>query len=244
MKLVILASGLGSRLGNLTSNKPKFLTYVNENRIIDYMINLSSLFEETIIIGGHKFEQLENIIENSRVLFNKDYLSTNMVHSLFLSSDYISNDFITVYGDIIFDSNIVRNLINNKKTILPIKRNWFDYWKLRMDVEAIKKDAENIIVDDDKILEIGSPITTKMPQYQFMGIIKFNYLDFINLKKFYKKIDNKKIDMTSFLNQSIKNNISNIYYTATNDLWLEIDNKKDLDVAKKILSNYNLRSDL
>ena len=235
MKLIVLASGIGSRLEDLTHNNPKCLVKINDKRIIDYMYELSTFFEETIIIGGYKYELLNDVLYNSKIILNKEYLKTNMVHSLFKSIDYVEDDFIAVYADIIFDNKIVTNLISKKNTILPLKINWLEYWMQRMNINDIKKDAENLLVNKNKIIEIGTKIKDKMPNYQYMGILKFNYIDFLKLDVFYKKIKNQRIDMTSFLNLAIHNQVIDIFYQSTNDFWLEIDNKTDLNLAKKIL---------
>ena len=69
-----------------------------------------------------------------------------------------------------------------------------------------------------------------------MGIIKIKLNDYKKLYKFYNKINYKKIDFTSFLNLAIKENRLNIQAHPTNKFWVEIDNKKDLNVAKKLLN--------
>lgn len=236
MKLVVLASGRGSRLEDLTINNPKCMVKINNNRIIDYMYELSTFFEETVIVGGHKYELLNDVLYNSKIVVNNEYLKTNMVHSLFKSIDYVYDDFIVVYADIIFDNKIVTNLMHKENTILPLKKNWFEYWMQRMNIDEIKKDAENILVNKNKIIEIGTKIKDKIPNYQYMGILKFSYIDFLKLYDYYKKIENQMIDMTSFLNLAIHNKIIEIFYKSTSDFWLEIDNKVDLNLAKKILS--------
>ena len=55
------------------------------------------------------------------------------------------------------------------------------------------------------------------------------------LYKFYLSINDKSIDLTSFLNESISNKILNLYYLKTTREWIEIDSEKDLYVAEKIL---------
>ena len=40
-----------------------------------------------------------------------------------------------------------------------------------------------------------------------MGIMKFKTIDFFKLKDFYKKINNQRIDLTSFINLALKNRI-------------------------------------
>ena len=66
-----------------------------------------------------------------------------------------------------------------------------------------------------------------------MGIIKLLKNDFFKLKKFYKKINNKKIDFTSFLNLVIKNQIIKMNISITNKFWYEIDSINDIKYAKK-----------
>ena len=68
-----------------------------------------------------------------------------------------------------------------------------------------------------------------------MGLIRINYKYLKKVKNFYSKIRNKKIDFTSFINMLIKNKILNFKFQETKKYWFEIDNKKDLLVAKKYL---------
>lgn len=51
---------------------------------------------------------------------------------------------------------------------------------------------------------------------------------------YYKKISNKKIDMTTFINEMIKNNILTFNYILTNKFWYEIDTPLDLKNFKKM----------
>ena len=74
-----------------------------------------------------------------------------------------------------------------------------------------------------------------MPKYQYMGIFKLKRNSYFRLKKFFKKIKNKKIDMTNFLNLSINGINIKFEIKKYKNHWYEIDNKKDLDLASKEL---------
>ena len=54
MKLIILASGKGSRLKNLTKNKPKSFIKIRGKSIIERVLENSKLFKQTIIVTGYK----------------------------------------------------------------------------------------------------------------------------------------------------------------------------------------------
>ena len=157
-----------------------------------------------------------------------------MVHSLFLASKYINEDVVVCYGDIIFSSSIYKYLLESNN-LMPVNLNWFKTWKKRMSVKKIRQDAENIEISNNILISIGNKIKNKMPKYQYMGIFKLKKNSYFKLKKLFKKIKNKKIDMTNFLNLSISEIKIKFKIKKYKDYWYEIDNKKDLNLASKEL---------
>ena len=87
---------------------------------------------------------------------------------------------------------------------MPLNKNWLSVWKKRMNRKKIMKDAENVGTKKNILLTIGEKIKSKLPKYQYMGLFKLKKNDFLKLSIYFKKIQNKKIDMTSFLDKSIK----------------------------------------
>lgn len=245
MILIILASGKGSRIKKLTKNNPKILIEINKKKkIYNYLEETFHYFSKIYLVGGYKINSLKKNVEiyknkKIKIIENKIYSSSNMVHSMFLVKKYIKEDVIVSYGDIIFDKTIIQKLMIQKKNCLPLYKNWLNLWKKRMIIKDIINDAENIKVNkkDKTIISIGEKIKKRLPSHQFMGLAKFNYKDFNKLSFFYKKLGNLKIDFTSFINLSLKNNILKLKYFDTNKLWLEIDSYKDYKVAKEILKN-------
>lgn len=157
-----------------------------------------------------------------------------MVESFFLTKRKIkkNEDILICYADIVLDNKILKK-INSKNSFVFLNKNWLSVWKKRMSFKKIIKDAENVTTRKNKIITIGTKIKDKLPQYQFMGIIKLNYKDFLVLFNFYKKINNKKIDFTNFLNLAIENNKIDLYYKPISVNWFEIDSYKDLRIAKQ-----------
>ena len=70
-----------------------------------------------------------------------------------------------------------------------------------------------------------------------MGIVKLSVIDFKKLHIFYKSLNNKKIQMTHFLNLALKKKIIKLKYRKFNKFWVEIDSKKDYILSKKILNS-------
>ena len=236
MILLILASGSGERLKHKTKKIPKCLVKVNGKPIIEYMDIFINCFEKVYIVAGYKSNKIRKFFKNKNVvvIYNKNYNKTNMVHSIFCASKYIKDDVVISYSDIIFDYSIFK-LLKKKVTLMPIKKDWLQIWKKRMSHEEIKKDAEDLVIRRNKLISIGNKINKILPKYQFMGLIKIIYKDLLKMKKFYIKLNNKKIDFTSFINLMLLKNKISINCIKTNKFWHEIDTYRDLILANKIL---------
>lgn len=236
MQLIILAAGRGSRLPKKFRNSPKCLAKINKKPIINYNLEFFKKFKSRLIITGYRYKHLKNFCIDNRfkMIVNKKYKSTNMVHSMFLASKYIKTDVVVCYGDIIFDPKIF-TLFKKEKNIMPINSNWLSIWKKRMTLKKIKKDAENLEIKKKLLISVGGSIKDEYPKYQYMGIFKLSKGSYLALNKLYKKINNKKIDMTNFINMALKLNKLTITTKIYKSYWYEIDTQKDLNLADKEL---------
>ena len=167
MILVILAAGQGSRLKAKTKNTPKCLIKIDKKSIVDYIYPFIKKFNKTIIVSGYKSKLIEQKFKNNKKIFfafNKKYKSTNMVYSLFQAKKFVktNEDIIVCYSDVIFDCKIYEFFKKNRKTFIPIKKNWLILWKKRMSMIKIINDVvfNQVLVapsdDDDttqKLLE-------------------------------------------------------------------------------------------
>ena len=238
MYLALLAAGRGSRLPEKYRNAPKCLVKINNKSILSHNLDFYKKFRKKIIITGFKSKELKNFIKLNKFISikNKDYEKTNMVHSLFKINKIKEKDIVVCYSDIIFDPSIYLNLkkSKNRNTIL-LKKNWLNVWKGRMNQKEILKDAEQVVVKKNILMSIGDKLENKLPNYQYMGIMKFKTKDFFKLKTFYKKINDQKIDLTSFINLALKNNIIKFNVSTTNKYWFELDNLKDIKYTEKQL---------
>ena len=123
MKIIILNSGMGTRLKELTKNNPKSLVKITENEtIFSRAIKILSKFDidEFIITTGYLNLVLENYANNfSNISFkfihNAEYETTNYIKSIDLIPD-IDDDVILLHGDLIFSEEVAEKIINSKVT--------------------------------------------------------------------------------------------------------------------------------
>ncbi len=235
MILVIVAAGSGKRL---RKEIPKCLNEINGIALIEHLKPFMKKFKKVIIVTGFKGELIRQKLKNEKNIFfvkNSKFKKSNMVFSLFCAKKLIprNNDIVISYSDIIFDPKIYSTLKKYDFTFMPLKTNWLKVWKKRMPVNKIRSDAENLITKNDKIISIGGKILNTYPKYQFMGLMKIKYKEFIFMHKIFKLIKKINIDFTNFINLLIKQFSFVLYYKKTNVRWFEIDTYRDLKVIKK-----------
>lgn len=118
MKIIILNSGLGARLGNLTKNLPKSLVDINNNEtIFSRAINiLSNYSKDFIITTGYLNNVLTQYSKNNfpnlnfTFVHNPFYEKTNYIKSLDLINE-INDDVILLHGDLVFSKEVAEKII-------------------------------------------------------------------------------------------------------------------------------------
>jgi 2-aminoethylphosphonate-pyruvate transaminase len=109
---VILAAGKGSRLGDMTSDRPKGFLMLDELPIIEHSINklLKAGIEEIIIGTGYRHEMYDNLAKHYpavKCIYNAEYDSSGSMKTLLNMRLNIENDFLLLESDLIYEQKIV-----------------------------------------------------------------------------------------------------------------------------------------
>ena len=240
MKLIVLAAGKGERLRPLTNDRPKCMVEYKKKPIIDYIIKCAKdcKIKDIAVVGGYKKKILQSYLKDSNIVFykNNNYNKTNMVATLFCAEDFMDDDLVISYADIVYKKDILKKLINNKNDFsLIIDRKWKDLWTQRMDDPL--KDAETLKIKKKYIIEIGKkPKSYNDIHGQYIGLIKISKNILKKVITIYKKLDrNDEYDnqnfnnmyMTTFIQRIINNSIK-AKPIFVDGGWVEIDSIKDL----------------
>jgi choline kinase len=248
MKLIILAAGQGTRLRPLTNNKPKCMVEYKNKPIIDYILDVSKKckLDNIAVINGYKKEVLEEYLKDEKLSFytNDNFNTTNMVSTLFCAEDFMDDDVIISYSDIIYTKEVLEKLINSNNDFdVVVDKDWKSLWSQRM--ENPLDDAETLKIKNGKIIELGKkPKNYDEIEGQYIGLIKISKKILNKVIEFYNNLDKKdmydnkdfnNMYMTSFIQMMIDNNFS-ITPIFINGSWIEIDCIEDLKVDVKDLS--------
>ena len=244
MQALILAAGLGKRLGELTKDKPKCMVEINGKTLIEYTLEnlIQNGIDKFIIVVGHGKENLIKFLNEkypqSSFIFveNPVYYKTNNIYSLFLAREFLEKeDTILLESDIIFESDTIKNLINDKRKTLAV----VDKYKPWMDGTVVKLDKkDNITAVIPKEFFDYNEIES---YYKTVNIYKFSkefsknfYIPFLEayIKAFGKnEYYEQVIRIISFLERA---NIK--AFRLNGEKWYEIDTVQDKENAECIFA--------
>lgn len=241
MKAIILAAGRGSRMQNLTDDRPKCLVELHGKSLLDWQLESlrAAGITEIAIVTGYKREQLANrgLVE----FHNARWAETNMVTSLACAQEWLATEpCIVSYSDIFYGPDAVLALINcSAKLAVTFDPNWLVLWENRFGNPLI--DAETFRITSVNILiEIGNkPKSVDEIQGQYMGLLRITSDGWAAIARMRDKLTQEqrdKMHMTGTLQKLIKNHkfpISAIPYFGD---WGEIDSADDLKLFQILRS--------
>jgi len=243
MRAIILAAGKGTRLKEYAENLPKGMLPFMGRPIIAWQLAVLKRVgvEDVIVVTGHHRERID--IPGVRYYHNSRYAATNMVESLMCARAEFDRDVLVAYGDILYDLNLCRLVVDNPHGIaVAVDKNWRDYWHFRYgttecDLETLKLSA------DGRIEELGRPVSESAGvHYRYIGLIKFSVKGIEQATRLY---DAKRMRqerwiasgkefqqgyMTDLLTELIGAGVS-IWPAISRNGWLEFDTVADYENA-------------
>lgn len=123
MKVLILNSGMGSRMDSLTKTQPKCMTNLPTGQtILSRQIKLlqDAGLKDIVITTGYYDDVLTDYCRelDSSVNFtfvnNPKYKETNYIYSIYCAGQLLDDDLIMIHGDLIFDENALAAVIGNQ----------------------------------------------------------------------------------------------------------------------------------
>ena len=244
-RAIILAAGMGTRLGSMTKKQPKCLTKIKGIDILNRQVEQfkSVGINSIIVVTGHLSDKIDR--KDIVKVHNNKYAQTNMLFSLFCAKDFFKEGVIVSYGDIVFNKTTLLKLIDSKNEITIVSdKSWRQYWGQRFenpidDIESFEIRENNLVKSLGKKVKSLDGING-----QYIGLIKFSDKGSKFLTKMYYDYEklNKKIN-GNHIHQAYMTDILNLLaekkklsYVEIDRGWFEIDTLNDLKVANKYLN--------
>lgn len=245
MQAIILAAGLGRRLGRLTKDNTKCMLPVNGKRIIDRLleqISAAGIRRVVIVVGyqrenlmrhiGNRYDESLDIVYVENPVFDK----TNNIYSLALAKKYLcKDDTLLLESDLVFEQRMLQRILEDPRPNLAL----VDRYETWMDGTMVKIDAEGNILNF-------------VPKKAFRYADVAQYWKTCNIYKFSREFSEHKY--VPFLDAYCEALGNNEYYEQVLRLitllnsselqalpadgckWYEIDDVQDLDIAETIFA--------
>lgn len=243
MKAIILAAGLGSRLGELTQDKAKSMIEVGNQTMLERMIcqlDMHCQIDEIIIVTGYKSHLMEEYVANINIqtkisfIHNKDYATTNNIYSLYLAKNIMENhDVILLESDLIFEDYLLEKIINSEERNLMV----VDKFQSWMDGTVIKTDDKKNIIDivlkkDFNFLEVDEYYKT-VNIYRFSQEFSKNiYIP--SLRSYINKYGKNEYYESVFIKLLKQSKLPLTPLYVEKEKWYEVDDQLDLDIAQTL----------
>ena len=167
---VILAAGQSVRLRPLTDDTPKCLLQMGPKTILDWQLQAlkSANIVDIVMVVGYRKEMIQSHIAenypelNVRYVVNENFTTTNTLFSLELALHSFEGDFYYLNADVVFDKEILHRLV-------PHEGGGY----LAIDRKQCREEEVKVIVDGDRILEIGKHLDPAICYGEFIGVAKF-----------------------------------------------------------------------
>jgi len=239
---LILAAGYGSRISDVT-DAPKSLLKIKEKTLMDWHFEaLKSVgIRNVVVVTGYKRELLEAYLEKFKKDFdihfavNDDYRVKGNTFSFFYGLEKTPGAFLLFDADLIYDTEILSKFTSDKTpNQILVGESSID------DIECAKS-----MIDKDGFVRmtIDKRAVTEEERARFtfageaIGILKFSksYRDDVYhaCKTFLADERNVSKNWEHVMNEFLLNHDMGIHQ-AVSDRWVEIDNKEDLEKARRL----------
>ena len=129
MKALILNSGLGSRMGDITKTHPKCMTDLDkEETIVSRQLNLLNEcgIKSVVMTTGYYNEILQDYCDNLELGINITYVNnpkfneTNYIYSIYCAKDELHDDIIMMHGDLVFTLEVLKKVVQDKRSVMAV----------------------------------------------------------------------------------------------------------------------------
>ncbi len=160
MKALILNSGIGKRMGDITKQRPKCMTQIGAGfTIISWQLDVlkKAGIKQAVITTGPFAEELEEYVlsldtgMDIEFVANPDYDSTNYIYSIYCAKDSLEDEIILLHGDLVFEPAVAQVIVGSKESCivvdstLPLPEKDF---KARISASRVKEVSTKIFGED------------------------------------------------------------------------------------------------
>ena len=240
MKAIVLSAGQGKRLLPLTTEKPKCLLMVDDERTaLDVQLGAlaRSGVERVVVVAGFGADYVERHLEcqpvpgiQVEVFYNPFFAMTDNLTTCWLSRQLMDEDFLLLNGDTVFEDRLLQRVLDEPAAAITVT---VDH-KREYDDDDMKVSLD----EDGRLLAIGKTLKSEMVSGESIGMLRFQGAG----PKIFRDALERSIRQPGALDAwylSVINELAQDVPVDTASIrglwWREIDDRRDLDEVRRSL---------
>ena len=173
-RLIILSAGQGSRLGELTSERPKCLLGFSGRTLLGWQLDMmiANGVTDIHVVTGFRADMVEAELARRsdppqvriQTVFNPFYNVADNLGSVWLARHLMEGDFLLLNGDTLVSEALVADVLAAPKA--PIR--------VTVDVkDGYDSDDMRVHLDGDRLLDIGKRLPVERSDAESIGLLHF-----------------------------------------------------------------------
>ncbi len=240
MKALILNSGMGSRMGLLTSEHPKCMTEISANETIlsrqlkllaeagiTDIVMTTGLLDSVLVDYCHSLE----LPLHYTFVKNPLYRDTNYIYSIYCAREHLDDEVILMHGDLVFEYEVLEKIISSPVSCMAVSS-----------TQPLPEKDFKAVTENGIVHKVGTEFFTDAVETQALyHLQKKDWQLWLDRIVAFCEAGNTKVYAENALNEL--NGAANIHALDIQDmLCAEIDNPEDLAQVKAKLKEIESRT--
>ncbi len=240
MKALILNSGMGSRMGVLTSEHPKCMTEISRTEtILSRQLNMlveagvTEVVMTTGLFDGVLVNYCQSLDLPIHITYVKNpmYKDTNYIYSIYCAREYLDDDIILMHGDLVFESSVMDAVMVSETSCMTVSST----------LSLPEKDFK-AVVKNGKVVKVGIEFFNEaMAAQALYKLKKKDWKVWLDKIVSFCESDKVKCYAENALNE-VADQCNITALDIKDDLCSEIDDVKDLAVVSEKLAEVERRT--
>jgi choline kinase len=166
MKAIIMAAGIGSRLKDISNNKPKCLIEKEGETLIERSVSLlqSRGISEISVVTGYKSELVHQTLQARVKYFHNPYFAvTNSIASLWLAREWLCDDVLLMNADLYYEETVLDLILEETNCAVMLS-----------DSTRIDDADFRFCVRGNRILKAGKKLSAQDTDGEYVGIVRID----------------------------------------------------------------------
>ena len=241
MKAIILSAGQGTRLLPMTATIPKCLLDIQGKTIIEWQIDELHKcgVDQITVVTGYGADKVEDLLQRRygpqrvQTHYSPDYATTDNLVSCWKVREQMTDDFILLNGDTLFEAAVVKSLLKSPASPVTVTVNHKDIY----DADDMK-----VSMEGSRLTKVGKDIPSGNIHGESIGMILFRDT---GPAIFKSRLENAMADSKSIRRwylsviDEIAQEITVLTCSIKGLAWCEVDYPADLKQAVRVVATFN-----